>query len=226
MGLIKQFSSLVYSSTFCIHVYRVIHNHNIIWKTIFNYSLMDVHNFFYNSMVAHAGRMLANVVEFAFTFDNCILSNNSWTFSVLPHFAYMAIRALTTTTFDAKPFSTTLWWMSIPSSRAPMVAHAGRMIAKVTKFGFTFDICICLKVYRARKPILCKSYDHYTPWNSIYIMLHHIKDYVVKFGSQVFHGLMMSCPSFWVHISCPFFQLFGMSSDIKDETLWNYSYFA
>lgn len=59
--------------------------------------------------------------------------------SKFPHFSYMPIRPLITTSFNVKPFSTTLWWMSIPSSRVPMVAHVGRMIGKFIECVFTFE---------------------------------------------------------------------------------------
>lgn len=39
-------------------------------------------------------------------------------------------------TFDGKPFSTILSWISILSSRDPMVALVRRMFAKVARFGF------------------------------------------------------------------------------------------
>jgi len=53
----------VYSFTFCIHGYHGNQNHNIWWKTILNYSMMDVHTF----LVAHARRMLEKVATYGFT---------------------------------------------------------------------------------------------------------------------------------------------------------------
>lgn len=118
-------------------------------------------------MVIYSGRMLENVVESSLTpnkgiflkiprssknffcayptiiefhetmFASCILSNYSQALCILSHVAYIAIRAITTTIFDEKPFSTTLGWASIPSFRTPMVAHVGRMLEKVGKSNFT-----------------------------------------------------------------------------------------
>lgn len=51
--------------------------------------------------------------------------------------------------FDAKPFATSHWWMSIPYFRDPMVTHARRNLSKVVVFGFTYDNYIYFKVSRS-----------------------------------------------------------------------------
>jgi len=104
-------------------------------------------------------------------------------------------RALTTTTFDAKPFSNTLWIMSIPYSRAPMVAHVERMLTKVAKFGFTSNNCICLKFCRAFSENLFYAiivvYETTFQWG-----IHFLQDtylyYISRkiFWSSIFH----QCP--------------------------------
>jgi len=50
--------------------------------------------------------------------------------------------------------------MLIPYSRSPNMEHVGRMMENDTKFGFTLDNCICLKVSRSlSKNIYCAYHE-------------------------------------------------------------------
>jgi len=128
-------------------------------------------------MVAHAGKIPTKFAEFGFIPDNCICLKFSRAFSetyfvhilrslhymkrylhhascqtisepcVFFHILHMSIRALTTITFDEKPFSTSLW-ISTPSSRISMMEHAGKLLAKVRESGFTPDNYTSLSVSR------------------------------------------------------------------------------
>lgn len=53
------------------------------------------------------------------------------------------------TTLIKKLVLNTLWLISIPYSRDPIIAHDGRMLAKILNFSFTFDNFIYLKVKKS-----------------------------------------------------------------------------
>lgn len=52
-------------------------------------------------------------------------------------------------TSEKFPLFTILWWISIPWSKAPILAHSRRMIIKVVEFGSTCANITCLNVSKA-----------------------------------------------------------------------------
>lgn len=118
-----------------------------ILNTYFSGHLQSQH--FMKSIKSLFDAYLAIIVVHEIVFASSILSNNYRALCILLHFTYISIKAFTTKIFNEKSFLTTLWLISIHSSRAPIVSHAGRVLAKVAKFGFTLDKHISLKVARA-----------------------------------------------------------------------------
>lgn len=106
--------------------------------TLENYIFLQVSRSFYeNTCCAYHAIIAYHEIMFA----SCILSNNPLDFSMLPHLAYMYIRALITSTFNAKVFKTNIWWMYIPSSKDSFGGTCLKNTGKGYRFRFTPNNC-------------------------------------------------------------------------------------